>query len=99
VKAGIPFVEKMCGWQVKLYHLSLKFTVCGAHSTSQLFVAFMTVSKLAFSALTLLVGRQERDPACKKPSGGVLAWFLSGARCRLADGPADTTATHCLLLQ
>jgi len=53
----------------------------------------------AFSALTLLVGRQEGHPACKKPSGGVLAWFLSGARCRLAYGPADATATHCLLLQ
>jgi len=53
---------------------------------------------LAFSALTLLVGRQEGHPACKKLSGGVLAW-LSGARCRLAYGPADATATHCLLLQ
>ena len=30
---------------------------------------------LAFSALTLLVGRQEGHPACKKLSGGVLAWF------------------------
>jgi len=28
----------------------------------------------AFSALTLLVGRQEGHPACKKMSGGVLAW-------------------------
>jgi len=27
----------------------------------------------AFSALTLLVGRQEVHPACKKLSGGVLA--------------------------
>ena len=32
---------------------------------------------VAFSALTLLVGRQEGHPACKKLSGGVLAW-LSG---------------------
>ena len=30
---------------------------------------------VAFSALTLLVGRQEWHPACKKPSGGVLAWL------------------------
>ena len=29
----------------------------------------------AFSALTLLVGRQEEHPACKKQSGGVLAWL------------------------
>ena len=28
-----------------------------------------------FSALTLLVGRQEGHPACKKLSGGVLAWL------------------------
>ena len=53
----------------------------------------------AFSALTLLVGRQEGHPACKKQSGGVLVGYLSGARCRLAYGPADATATHCLLLQ
>jgi len=30
---------------------------------------------IAFSALTLLVGRQEKHPACKKLSGGVLAWL------------------------
>jgi len=29
-----------------------------------------------FSALTLLVGRQEGHPACKKLSGGVLAWLF-----------------------
>jgi len=28
-----------------------------------------------FSALTLLVGRQEGHPACKKLSGGLLAWL------------------------
>jgi len=28
-----------------------------------------------FSALMLLVGRQEGHPACKKLSGGVLAWL------------------------
>jgi len=32
----------------------------------------MCVLSLAFSALTLLVGRQEGHPACKKLSGGVL---------------------------
>jgi len=30
----------------------------------------------AFSALMLLVGRQEGHPACKKLSGGVLAWLF-----------------------
>ena len=32
-------------------------------------------TNFAFSALTLLVGRQERHPACKKLSGGILAWL------------------------
>jgi len=53
----------------------------------------------AFSALTLLVGRQEGHAPSKKLSGGVLAWYLSGARCRSAYCPADATATHYLLLQ
>jgi len=50
-------------------------------------------------SLTLLVGRQEGHPVCKKLSGGVLALYLSGDRCRLAYGPADAIAAHCLLLQ
>jgi len=29
----------------------------------------------AFSALTLLVGRQEGHPACKKLSGGLMTWL------------------------
>jgi len=32
-------------------------------------------SAYAFSALTLLAGWQEGHPACKKLSGGVLAWL------------------------
>jgi len=56
---------------------------------------------LAFSALTLLVGRQEGHPACKKLSGGVMAWLSvwSEVQTCIAYGPADATATHCLLLQ
>ena len=38
------------------------------------YVCFV-LSCCAFSALTLLVGRQEGHPACKKLSGGVLAWL------------------------
>jgi len=62
---------------------------------------FVGKTPLAFSALTLLVGWQEGHPSCKKLSGGVLAWLSvwSEARCRLAYGPADATATHYLLLQ
>ena len=54
---------------------------------------------IAFSALTLLVGRQEGHPACKNRLVGCWRGYLSGARCRLAYSPADATATHCLLLQ
>ena len=50
-----------------------------------------------FSALTLLVGWQEGHLAYKKVSGG--RGYLLGARCTLAYGPADATATHSLLLQ
>jgi len=31
--------------------------------------------KVAVSALTMLVGRQEGHPACKNMTGGVLAWL------------------------
>ena len=33
-----------------------------------------TTSACAFNALTLLVGRQEGHPACKKLSSGVMVW-------------------------
>ena len=49
----------------------------------------------AFSALMLLVGRQEGHPACKK-YGVMRGWHgcLSGARCKwFAYGSADATAT------
>jgi len=35
----------------------------------------LVLSGGAFSALMLMVGRQEGHPACKKLSGGVLAWL------------------------
>ena len=57
------------------------------------------VGPTAFSALTLLVGQQEGHPACKNWVVGCWRGYLTGARCRLAYGPADATATHCLLLQ
>jgi len=53
----------------------------------------------SFSALTLLVGRQEGHPAYKTSVVGYWHGYLYGARCRLAYGPADAAATHCLLLQ
>ena len=40
-----------------------------------LFLLYLCICLYAFSALMLLVGRQEGHPACKKLSGGVLAWL------------------------
>jgi len=63
------------------------------------FTGGFSVENCAFSALTLLVGRQDGHPACKQLSGEVWHGYLSGVRCRLAYGPADATAAHCLLLK
>jgi len=54
-------------------------------SDSSIFIEFLP-DCTDFSALTLLVGRQEEHPACKKLSGGVLAWL--SVWCRLAYGAA-----------
>ena len=42
---------------------------------TQLLLCVLCKETIAFSALTLLVGRQEGHPACKKLSSGVLAWL------------------------
>ena len=39
------------------------------------FISAVILPEVAFSALTLLVVWQEGHPACKKLSGGVLAWL------------------------
>ena len=62
------------------------------------YIFLSTCLKLAFSALTLLIGWQEGHPACK--NWVVRYWHgcLSGARCRwFAYGPADATATRSSL--
>ena len=52
--------------------------VVDRHTPSVLyaFSAFTHSVLYAFSALMLLVGRQDGHPACKKLSGGVLAWLV-----------------------
>ena len=47
---------------------------CCYHYRSHFF-SFVMIKYSAFSALTLLVWRQEGHPACKKQSGAVLAWL------------------------
>ena len=50
------------------------------------------MANLAFSALTLLVGRQEGHPACKKLSGGVLAWLSVWTKVQTCIRPSGF---HC----
>ena len=47
---------------------------------------------IAFSALMLLVGRQEGHPACKKLSGGVLAWLSDWSEVHTCIWPSRC---HC----
>jgi len=53
------------------------------------------ITVTAFSALMLLVGRQEGHPACKKLSGEVLLWLTVWFEVQMICiyGPAVTTAT------
>jgi len=52
-------------------------------TNEQIYQVISEVS-IAFSASTLLVGRQERHPTCKKLSGGVLAWLSAWSEVRTA---------------
>jgi len=52
------------------------------------FIYLLTAS----SALTLLVGRQEGHPACKKLSGGVLAWLSVWSKVQTCIWPSGC---HC----
>jgi len=45
-------------------------------------------SACVFSALTLLVGQQEGHPACKKLSGGLLAWLSVWSEVQTCIGPS-----------
>jgi len=47
---------------------------------------------MTFSALTLLVGWQEGHPACKKLSGGVLAWLSVWSEVQTCIWPSGC---HC----
>jgi len=57
---------------------SSSFFISPHCSTSQMrpIATVVLTYSYPFSALTLLVGHQERHPACKKLSGGVLAYMV-----------------------
>ena len=87
------------GSSAQWWYLSIDFLLS---SLSKIPYPFSALSLQCFipSVLwrCLLGGRKSIRPV----KNWVVGWwngYLSGARCRLAYCPADTTATHCLLLQ
>jgi len=54
-------------------------------SVSHVFI-YLLIS--AFSALTMLVGQQEGHPACKKLSGGMLAWLSAWSKVQTCIWPS-----------
>ena len=95
--------QRIC--QPTIYQAAYVSLACFHHSAHNMYnnITFSLSCCLqcfAFSALTLLVGRQEGHPACKKQSGGGTGVVICLERSSgLAYSPADATATHCLLLQ
>jgi len=74
-------------------------TIKAEVAVSRYLVNLINLLIYAFSGLTVLVGRQEGHPACKK-NWVVWCWrgYLSGARFRwFAYGSADATATPSFL--
>jgi len=64
--------------RIRIRQKMLEFSSTVLSTLSLYFILFAVNShtnNYAFSALTLLIGRQEGHPACKKLSGGVLAWL------------------------
>ena len=81
-----------CLWDVSYGYSYITYSVLHVHYRCPLF--------MCSSVLMLLVGWHEWHPPCKKTEWWGAGMVMSGARCRLfANGPADATATHCLLLQ
>jgi len=71
----IPSLEWYYVWCISVVVAFVLYT--RIRSNLYLFSKYLLLQCLlrAFSALTLLVGRQKGHPACKQLSGGVLAWL------------------------
>jgi len=70
---------------------------CSAQLTAS--YNYLSFQSSAFSALTLLVGHQKEDPACKNWVTRCWCRYLSGVRWRLfAYGQADATASQNLII-
>jgi len=72
----IPYVSKRLAWTV-LWNSVIAPDLDKINLIKEL----LSVKFSAFSALTLLVGRQEGHPACKNSVVGCWHGYLTGARC------------------
>jgi len=68
----------------------LRLSVTNKHGI--LLLLLLLCFTYAFNALTLLVGRQEGHPACKKLSGGVLSWLSAWSEVQTCIWPSGC---HC----
>ena len=69
--------ETLCWWNIEIACMSgwtLRWSGTTIYRNCDIPMCEINYN-YAFSALTLLVGRQEGHPACKKLSGEVLAWL------------------------
>ena len=67
----------------------LECSFCTVIVISMIFLILFFLSFFrTFSALMLLVGRQEGQPACKKLSGGMLAWLSVWSKVQTCTWPS-----------
>jgi len=84
--------QQVCNRTTQRRHCTV-YRSCTTYSLLKLHNAIHILAEFAFSAWTLLVGRQEEHLVCKHLSNGCWRGYLSGARCKyFAYGPADATA-------
>ena len=84
-------------YSVQLLNFAQKCDLTWFTETSTIFrlIANIYYSACAFSALTPLVGRQERHPACKKLSDGVLALLSVWGEVQICIWPNWYHWYHC----
>ena len=98
-------VRFVCGliglWDIFfLWQTGWVWFLCGFHVRFVAYFCWLLLFVFLPSVLwhCWLGGRKGIRPL-KNWAVGCWCGYLSGARCSLAYGPADATATHCLLLQ
>ena len=72
----------------RVYHANSRPNVVVVMFVYAMLEQYYVVLCLSVSALTLLVGRQEGHPACKKLSGGVLAWLSVWSEVQICIWPS-----------